>query len=147
MQDVQTRMRFAAPFTSARTVWRLRFQRRFVTLCAWLIRLPNWGPRPQTSHTFTIIVVLLRKFEFINFGMAFATDLIFWQGITLGASALTDFNHIHSRDGEDWICGRSMAVQDEQLLHCEGRDPDEQEACRLCAERIIGYFGDPMHVH
>jgi hypothetical protein len=40
-----------------------------------------------------------------------------------------------------------MAVRDEQLLHCEGRDPDEQEACRLCAERIIGYFGDPMHVH
>jgi hypothetical protein len=40
-----------------------------------------------------------------------------------------------------------MAVRDEQLLHCEGRDPDEHEACRLCAERIIGYFGDPMHVH
>jgi hypothetical protein len=40
-----------------------------------------------------------------------------------------------------------MAVRDDQLLHCEGRDPDELEACRLCAERIIGYFGDPMHVH
>jgi hypothetical protein len=60
---------------------------------------------------------------------------------------LTDFNHIHSRDGDDWVCGRSMAVREEQLLHCEGRDPDELEACRLCAERIIGYFGDPMHVH
>jgi hypothetical protein len=40
-----------------------------------------------------------------------------------------------------------MAVEDEQLLECEGRDADEQEACRMCAERIIGYFGDPMHVH
>ena len=60
---------------------------------------------------------------------------------------MTDFNHIHSRDGEDWVCGRSMAVRDEQLLHCEGRDSDEEEACRLCAERSSGYFGDPMHVH
>ena len=60
---------------------------------------------------------------------------------------MTDFNHIHSRDGEDWVCGRSMSVRDEQMLHCEGRDPEEYEACRLCAERIIGYFGDPMHVH
>jgi hypothetical protein len=40
-----------------------------------------------------------------------------------------------------------MAVRDEQMLHCEGRDPDEIEACRQCAERIIGYFGEPMHVH
>jgi hypothetical protein len=61
--------------------------------------------------------------------------------------ALTDFNHIHSRDGDDWVCGRSMAVRDEQVLLSEGRDPDEDEACRLCAERIIGRFGDPMHVH
>jgi hypothetical protein len=60
---------------------------------------------------------------------------------------LTDFNHIHSRDGDDWVCGRSMALQDDQILQCEGRDPDEEEACRLCAERIIGFFGDPMHVH
>jgi len=40
-----------------------------------------------------------------------------------------------------------MAVHGEQLLLCEGRDPDEEEACRLCAGRIVGYFGDPMHVH
>jgi len=40
-----------------------------------------------------------------------------------------------------------MAVQGEQLLLCEGRDPDEEEACRLCVDRIVGYFGDPMHVH
>ena len=39
-----------------------------------------------------------------------------------------------------------MAVQNDQVLQCEGRDPDEDEACRLCAERIIGYFGEPMHV-
>jgi hypothetical protein len=74
-----------------------------------------------------------------------ASDLIFWLISPRGR--LTDFNHIHSRDGEDWVCGRSMAVREEQLLHVEGRDPDEEEACRLCAERIIGYFGDPMHVH
>ena len=60
---------------------------------------------------------------------------------------MTDFNHIHSRDGDDWVCGRSMAVLDDQILQCEGRDQDEQEACRMCAERIIGYFGEPMHVH
>jgi hypothetical protein len=40
-----------------------------------------------------------------------------------------------------------MAVQEDQLLRCEGRDPDEDEACRMCAERIIGFFGEPMHVH
>jgi len=54
---------------------------------------------------------------------------------------VTDFNHIHSREGDDWVCGRSMAVESDQLLQCEGRDPDEQEACRMCAER------EPMHVH
>jgi hypothetical protein len=75
-------------------------------------------------------------------------DLLFWQRVeSTGVSHLTDFNHIHSRDGDDWVCGRSMSVRDEQLLHCEGRDPEEIEACRLCAERIISYFGDPMHVH
>lgn len=135
-------MRLAAPFTSARTLCRFIFQRRLLTLCAWLIRLPNCGPRPHTSHTFAIVLSLLGvTIQSINIGIAAATDLIFCQSI------LTDFNHIHSRDGDDWVCGRSMAVRDEQLLHCEGRDPDELEACRLCAERIIGYFGDPMHVH
>jgi hypothetical protein len=33
-QEVQTLIRLAAPLTTARTVWRLRFHRRFVTLCA-----------------------------------------------------------------------------------------------------------------
>ena len=34
MQDVHTRIRLVAPFTIARTDWRLRFQRRLVTLWA-----------------------------------------------------------------------------------------------------------------
>jgi hypothetical protein len=51
MQDVQTRTRFAAPFTTALTDWRFKFQRRLVTLWAWLIRWPNCGPRPHTSQT------------------------------------------------------------------------------------------------
>jgi hypothetical protein len=41
MHDVQTRIRRPAPFTRARTDCRFTFQRRFVTLWAWLIRLPN----------------------------------------------------------------------------------------------------------
>ena len=60
MQAVQTRIRLEAPLTIARTVCKLMFQRRLVTLCAWLMRLPNFGPRPQTSHTFAIVVLLLR---------------------------------------------------------------------------------------
>src|SRR5438270_9624820 len=54
MQEVQTRRRLVAPFTTARTVCRLRFQRRLVTLWAWLMRWPNCGPRPHTSHTLAI---------------------------------------------------------------------------------------------
>ena len=53
------------------------FQRRLVTLCAWLIRLPNWGPRPHTSHTFAIIVAPWGKLQSIKFRIAIATDLIF----------------------------------------------------------------------
>ena len=60
---------------------------------------------------------------------------------------MTDFNHIHIKDGEDWVCGRSIAIQNEELLRCEGRDPDEEEACRLCAERIVAYFGEAMLIH
>src|SRR5436309_13137684 len=50
MQDVHTRRRRPAPFTIARTDCKFKFQRRFVTLWAWLMRLPNLGPRPQTSQ-------------------------------------------------------------------------------------------------
>ena len=38
------------PFVTARTVCRFGLNRRLVTLWAWLIRLPNIGPLPQTSH-------------------------------------------------------------------------------------------------
>src|SRR5205085_3638049 len=51
MQEVQARMRLLTPFTMARTGRRFTFQRRLVTLWAWLILLPNCGPLPQTSHT------------------------------------------------------------------------------------------------
>ena len=59
---------------------------------------------------------------------------------------MTDFNHIHSRDGEDWVCGRSMAVREDQVLQCEGRDPEEEEACRLMRGADYRIFGDAMHV-
>jgi CheY-like chemotaxis protein len=54
MQEVQTRIRRLAPLTKARTFCKFRFQRRLVTLWAWLIRWPNWGPLPQTSQTCAI---------------------------------------------------------------------------------------------
>jgi hypothetical protein len=60
---------------------------------------------------------------------------------------VTDYHHIHFREGEDWICGRSIAIRNEQLLRCEARDPEEDEACRMCAEQLVGYFGDPMLIH
>src|SRR5260221_11503169 len=50
-QLVQTRTRLLAPFTMARTGRRFTFQRRRLTLWAWLIAFPNCGPLPQTSHT------------------------------------------------------------------------------------------------
>src|SRR5438128_9020970 len=50
-QEVHTRMRLVAPPTLARTGRRLTFQRRLVTLCAWLMLFPNCGPLPQISHT------------------------------------------------------------------------------------------------
>lgn len=61
-------------------------------------------------------------------------------------SRVTEFNHIHIRDGEDWLCGRSMAFEDREVIRCEARDPDEDEACRRCSEQILSYFGDAMHV-
>ena len=77
-----------------------------------------------------------------------ATTLIFWLGASReGPQSLIDLNHIHIRDGDDWICGRSIALHNEQLLRCEGRDPDEEEACRQCAERIVAHFGDAMLIH
>src|SRR5947209_5745546 len=54
MHDVQTRSRLPAPLIKARTGCKFTFHRRLVTLCAWLIRLPNCGPRPQISQVFAI---------------------------------------------------------------------------------------------
>jgi hypothetical protein len=54
IQDVHTRIRLDAPCTIARTCCKFKFQRRFVTLWAWLMRFPNCGPRPQISHTFAM---------------------------------------------------------------------------------------------
>ena len=51
MQLVQTRMRLAAPLTTALTGCKLTFQRRLVTLCACETLLPNCGPLPQISQT------------------------------------------------------------------------------------------------
>jgi len=59
---------------------------------------------------------------------------------------VTEFNHIHIRDGEEWVCGRSMAFEDRELIRCEARDPDEEEACQRCSGQILSYFGDAMHV-
>ena len=54
MQRVQTRMRLTPPFTTARTRWMLAWNRRRVTLCAWLTLRPNVGPLPQISQRFAI---------------------------------------------------------------------------------------------
>lgn len=50
-QVVHTRMRLFPPFTLAWTGRRFTFQRRRLTLWAWLTLLPNCGPLPQISHT------------------------------------------------------------------------------------------------
>jgi hypothetical protein len=54
---------------------------------------------------------------------------------------MTEFNHIHHQETGDWICGRTMAFEDRELIHCEARDLEEREACRRCAEQLLGYFG------
>ena len=54
MHPVQTRRVLWTPFTSARTRRRFGFQRRLVTLWAWLIRLPKWGLFPQMSQCIAI---------------------------------------------------------------------------------------------
>ena len=50
-QEVQTRMRLVAAPTLACTGRRFTFQRRLVTLWAWLMLFPNCGPLPQSSQT------------------------------------------------------------------------------------------------
>jgi hypothetical protein len=50
MHEVHTRIRFVAAPTRACTARRLTFQRRFVTLWAWLMWFPTCGFLPQISH-------------------------------------------------------------------------------------------------
>lgn len=59
---------------------------------------------------------------------------------------MTEFNHIHRRDGTGWLCGRSMAFEDQELIHCEARDADEETACRRCCEQILAHFGEALYV-
>ena len=59
---------------------------------------------------------------------------------------MTEFNHIHRREQDQWICGRAMAFEDQELVHCEARDPEETEAYRRCSEQMLGYFGEPVYV-
>ena len=52
--EVHTRMRLLGPLSVVRRAFtgrRFTCQRRLVTLCAWLILLPDRGPLPHTSHT------------------------------------------------------------------------------------------------
>jgi hypothetical protein len=60
-QDVQTRMRLVAAPTLAWTGRRLTFQRRLVTLWAWLILFPNCGPLPQRSQTCAMKLLQVRS--------------------------------------------------------------------------------------
>src|SRR6266446_4685407 len=55
MQDVHTRMRLVADPTRACTGRKLTFQRRLVTLWAWLMRFPACGFLPQISHCCAMI--------------------------------------------------------------------------------------------
>ncbi len=59
---------------------------------------------------------------------------------------LNDFNHIHVRHEGEWICGRSMSFEDQELIRCEARHSSEYEACQRCAEQLLGYFGDIVYV-
>src|SRR5438874_4355535 len=54
MHEVQARRRLLAPLTRARTLCRFTFQRRLVTLWAWLTLCPNCGPLPHISQTLAI---------------------------------------------------------------------------------------------
>src|SRR5438876_4885141 len=52
-QRVQTRSRRVVPFTTARTRWRLGYQRRFVLLFAWLTLCPVTGHNASRSEEHT----------------------------------------------------------------------------------------------
>ena len=59
---------------------------------------------------------------------------------------MTEFNHMHYRNDDEWVCGRAMAFEDRELIHCEARNADEAEACRSCAEQLLGYFGHAAYL-
>src|SRR4029453_8096662 len=50
-QEVHTWIRLGLPSTMARTPVTLGVHRRLVRRCEWLMRMPNCGFLPQTSHT------------------------------------------------------------------------------------------------
>src|SRR5277367_5632035 len=54
MQEVQTRTCLRTPWMTALTRRKFGFQRRRVTLWAWLIVLPKLGFLPQISHAIAI---------------------------------------------------------------------------------------------
>ena len=54
---------------------------------------------------------------------------------------MTEFNHIHHQDHGDWVCGRTMAFEDREVIRCEARDLDEDQACAQCAGQVLAYFG------
>ena len=57
MHPVQARRRLEPPGTFAFTGRRFTFQRRLVTLWAWLMLLPNCGPLPQMSQVRAIKIL------------------------------------------------------------------------------------------
>lgn len=58
MQEVHTRSLRVLPLTRACTGRRLTFQRRLLTLWAWLMVFPDCGPLPHTSQTLAISLIL-----------------------------------------------------------------------------------------
>lgn len=64
----------------------------------------------------------------------------------MDTDTVTEFNHIHHQESGDWVCGRSMAFEDRELIHCEARDRDEEEACMGCAEQVLMYFGRALYL-
>ena len=63
---MQTRIRFPWPATLACTGRRLMFQRRLVTLWAWLMRFPACGFLPQISHCWAMAVTFQISSELVG---------------------------------------------------------------------------------
>ena len=52
-----------------------------------------------------------------------------------GRITMTDFNHIHLHEAGQWVCRRTFAWEDKELIRCEARDEEAEEACHQCAEQ------------